>query len=72
MSKKEKWMLVVLTVICGSLLILGFCGGCNTMARATVGAGQGIVEDVGTAYRHARHQVDYADRTVRDEDARMR
>lgn len=68
-TKNQVMVAWVAGILVGAIVAL--ISGCNTCTRAVVGAGQGLVEDVGSAYRHARHQVEYADRTVRDEDARM-
>jgi hypothetical protein len=71
MNKKEKLMLLVLTVVCGALLALGMCGGCNMAVGAAAGAGEGAIRDLQTGWRYATHRAGQAEDYTRDQDQRL-
>jgi hypothetical protein len=65
------WILLLLLSLCAGAATACVLTGCNMVARAAIGAGQGLSEDLDSACRHGRQQLDHADKDGRDERTRL-
>jgi len=69
-SNSLRVLILVLAFIIGAATAC-LATGCNTVTRAALGAGQGLVDDCRSAYRHAGDQLRNADRDTRSEESRL-
>lgn len=68
-----KGILILLAAFCAGAATAAVAAlpGCNMVTRAAVGAGQGLVDDCRSAYRHGNDQLRNAERDTRHEEAAL-